>query len=461
MTINLFQDQIDLRERLRESLRKHKCVLAQAVTGAGKTVMAADMILRIQQRQKTSMFVVPRRQLLKQTADKFESFGIDFGYISAGKPANRFAPCQLATIGTLIKKMDKFPVPSICYIDEGHFSFDQTMAVAQYYLERGSWVVYLTATPKPGMDRIVQDVVRGESLAWMIDSGRLSKYRAFAPAAPDLSQVRKNGGEWHQGDLCSKMEHDRALVGNMVKEWNANAQGLRTIGYAASIAHAEIMAEQFREAGIPSAAISGKTPDDELMKVIKALATREIKIAFSCDLVTFGFDLEAASGMPVTIEAMLDAGPTLSIIKQSQKNGRVLRWKPDPAVILDCAGNIIHRDGTRNLGMPCDDRDWSIKSGAKAGASKASPVKLCPNCYGTHRPAPSCPYCGHIYVVGGRVIRQLDGTLVELRKEDVPKPRTMTESERAAFNAVVKAKIDGGMHPAHARNYAKKKLGIP
>lgn len=458
MTIQLFDDQLDLRERVRASMRKNKCILIHATTGFGKTVLAADMIARARQNNRTAAFVVPRRQLLWQTAQKFQQFGIDFGYITSGKKPRESA-VQMATLGSIVKRMDTF-TPDVVFIDEGHFSFEQTLVVARHYLALGSWVVYLTATPKPGMDAVVQDVITGESVAWMIRNKRLSAYRAYSPSAPDLSMIPKQAGEYHQGQLASKMEHDnKVLVGNMVKHWRQLAPNLMTIGYGTSIKHAEMMAHEFRENGIPSAAISGQTPDDELLRIIKGFARREIKILTNCDMATFGFDLSAASGMDVNIEAMIDAAPTLSEIKQTQKNGRPLRYKEEPSIFLDHAGNINHRDGTRNHGLPCDDRSWSIVAGATAGAvSRASVIRQCPTCYGNHRPAPQCTLCGHVYMIDGRVIRQTDGTLVEVHKSEIVPVREFTPQQETVIKAMMKTAIERGVHPAHARNWAKKKI---
>lgn len=459
--IQLYDDQLDLRERVRDSMRKNRCILVHATTGFGKTVLAADMISRSRRNNRTAAFVVPRRQLLWQTAEKFRQCGLDFGYITSGEKP-REAPVQMATLGSMVKRLGEF-TPNVVFIDEGHYSFEQTLVVARHYLALGCWVVYLTATPKPGMDVVVQDVIAGESVAWMIRNKRLSAYRAYCPESPDMSQVRKLAGEWHQGDLEGKMlEENKTIIGNMAEHWHELAGGRRTIAYGTSIAHAEAMAHEFREKGIPSAAISGKTPDDELIRIIRGFAMREIKILTNCDMATFGFDLSAASGMDVTVEAMIDNAPTLSVIKQTQKNGRPLRYNAhsdEPAIILDGAGNIIHRDGSRNHGMPCDDRQWSIASGAKAGVSRAAPIKQCPTCYATHRPAPQCTCCGHVYKIDGRVIRQEDGKLVEVHKSMVPVAGPeFTELENVAINRMIAEYMEKGLNKVHALNKARKRV---
>lgn len=459
MSIALYDDQTEVREAARASVRKHNCILIHAVTGFGKTVLAADMTARSQLMQKRTFFMVPRRQLLWQTAEKFNELGIDFGYIASGEDADPGKGVQMAMLKTLLTKMPGLVPPDLLFIDEGHYSFNESLPAARWVLAAGGKVVYLTATPKPGMDAVVEDVVRGESVEWMIRNRRLSAYRAFCPASPDLSMIKRVAGEYHQGQLSDKMEHDRALVGNMVKHYNTNIEGRRTLGYGTSVAHAEIMAHMFREASIPAAAIHANTPDKQLIEIIRAFARREIKVLTNCDMATFGFDLSAASGMDATVEAMIDGAPTLSITKQTQKWGRFLRMKDDPGVLNDHAGNIIHRDGTRNHGMPCEDRNWPIITGASAGTSvRATPVKQCPTCFGTHRPAPQCTMCGHVYKIDGRVIRQEDGTLIEVHKSEIKIVEEFTPEQKAMINSLKRTAIAQGVNPFKAQNWAKKKI---
>jgi len=55
----LYEDQADLVARVRQAMRKHKRVLMQACTGAGKTRMTADMIAGTKAKGTRSIFMVP------------------------------------------------------------------------------------------------------------------------------------------------------------------------------------------------------------------------------------------------------------------------------------------------------------------------------------------------------------------------------------------------------------------
>jgi superfamily II DNA or RNA helicase len=125
--------------------------------------------------------------------------------------------------------------------------------------------------------------------------------------------------------------------------------------------------------------------------------------------------------MNVTVESMSDLRPTKSLALQLQKWGRVLRMKPDPALIFD------HADNFSEHGLPCSEREWTLSDRAKGkreGSEKIIPVRTCKpaedadgvmrGCYHVHKPSPSCPQCGRIYLVEGRKIEEVDGELAEI-----------------------------------------------
>lgn len=365
--INLFPDQSDLVERVRQSMRRHRSILMQASTGAGKTVMSASMIHSALAKGSRSLFIVPRRELLKQTAETLSSYRIPYGIICAGYTPNPFAKVQLATSGTLARRLDKAAPANVVFVDEVHYGADEIERIIRHYQAQGAWVVGLSATPWKMSGRGLGDwfdhMEMGLPVGELIRLGRLSQFRMFAPNHPDLSGVKTSGGDFAKGQLAGMMEQDRVLIGDAVKHYRDRAMGRLNVAFCTSIKHAEIMAEAFNAAGIPAAAVSGKMDDDERSRRIKAFARRELLVLANCDLMTFGFDLSSAAQMDVTIECMTDARPTKSLSLQMQKWGRVLRRKDYPAIILDHAGNIDRH------GMPDDPREWSLDGQPKKGGN--------------------------------------------------------------------------------------------
>ena len=111
MMITLRPYQQKMVEQIQHGMKRHKWQLLQLATGGGKTFTAGDMINKARLKGTSCTFLVPRRELLKQTAESFTSVGIPFGYIAAGHAPNPRHLVQLATVGSLGNRMDKLTPP--------------------------------------------------------------------------------------------------------------------------------------------------------------------------------------------------------------------------------------------------------------------------------------------------------------------------------------------------------------
>lgn len=413
--IPLYDDQSKLVDETRQAMRRSKSVLVQAATGFGKTRLAAHMCAAAAAKGHKAMMVVPRRELLKQTAESFTDLEIPFGYVAAGRESNPFAKVTLATSGTLVRRLDTTPEQGVVFIDETHYGASQLDKIINHYKDKGSWVIGLSATPERldgrGLGCWYGGMVQGPPVADLIADGRLSGYRMFAPDTPDMTDIRKTAGDYAKGQLAEKMESDRVLVGNSVRHYRQHAMGMLDVVFCASIKHAEIVAEAFNLDGIPAAVIHGGMSDADRLSVVRAFARRELLALCSVDLLTFGFDLSSAAQMDVTVEAITDLAPTQSLAKQMQKYGRALRAKPFPAILLDHAGNSARH------GLPDDPREWTLADKDRnggGGGDRADPVRQCETCFFVHPPAPTCPECGFVYPIKSRMIEEVDGDLSEV-----------------------------------------------
>lgn len=436
--ITPFPDQFDLINGVRNSMRRYKSVLMQSATGTGKTVMASYMMQQAHGKGSRCIFVVPRRELLRQTAKTLDGYRIPYGCIAAGYTDNPFARIRLATSGTLARRLDTIAPPNILFVDECHFGGGDIDRIIKWAKDGGAWVIGLSATPwklsGKGLGDWFDDMVQGPQIKWLIENKRLSDYRLFAPNRPDLSKIKTTAGDYNKGQLDDMMTEDRVLIGNAVKHYREHAMGRLNVAFGTSVKHAEIIAQSFRDAGIPAAHVSGAMDDDEIARRVKAFARRELLVLANCSLLTFGFDLAAAAGVDVTVESMSDLSPTQSLSLQMQKNGRVLRMKDYPALIFDHSGNVDRH------GLPDADRQWTLEGREKKkGASeRTEPTRQCECCYFVDRPKPVCANCGHVFPVKAREIEQIDGELVEIDK-----------------NAQIEAKVKDKMAQGMAKTYSE------
>lgn len=415
--ITLYPDQEQTLAKLRAELTRNKAVLLQAPTGFGKTALSIKMLVNAQSKGRRVMFTVPRRDLMVQTSLGFNDYGLDHGYVASGRDFNPFAKAYIGMVDTMARRLDALPAADLVIIDESHFGQNNLDRVISHYKKSGSYIVGLSATPwklsGEGLGKWYDAMVEGPSIKWLIDNGRLSKYRMFAPSTPDLSKLHITAGDYAQGELAAFMEQDPVIMGDAVKHYKEKAMGLLNLVFCASVKHAEMVAQEFKNKGIPAASIDGSMTDGQRRQIVRAFANREILVLTNCNLCTFGFDLSLASGLDVTVECMSDLRPTKSLALQAQKWGRVLRKKNFPAIIFDHAGNVMEH------GFPCSDRAWSLNDRAqgKRKTERVTPTRQCGQCYHVHSPSPACPECGFVYPIIGRQVEQVDGELSELEIE--------------------------------------------
>lgn len=444
MRIPLWDHQIELNEQCRQlMLGGHKWVLMQGATGIGKSRMAAAQIQAATSKGKTCVFIVPKRDLVRQMSATFTEFGIGHSFMCDRYPFNRYAQVFIATQGTLKNKVEQIK-PHVVFVDESHWGAGVLDKIISSYKSIGSYGVGLSATPErldgKGLGMWYSAMAKGPSIRWLIDNGYLSDYRPFAPDCPDMSQVRTVAGDYAKGELNAMMEQNSVLIGNAVDHYRDNALGKSNVVFCTSVEHAKLVAQSFNEKNIPAASIDGTMGDDERCALIKAFARKELLVLTSVDLLHTGFDLSSAAGMDCTVESMSDLRPTQSLALQMQKWGRVLRKKNYPAFIFDHAGNFDRH------GRPCEDREWTLegKEKKKRTGETAKRVQTCPKCYYVQPPSRVCGGCGQTYEVKSREVEQVDGALVELSKDDIKRVAKREQGKAQTYDELVALGVSRG-----------------
>lgn len=460
--INLYPKQEEFVNNIRAAFTHRDSVMGQAPTGFGKTVVSAYVAHAAEAKGNRVYFTVHRKNLIRQTAITFDQFGINFGFIAAGYTYERRKKVFVASIETLRRRMERLPVPELLVVDEAHMAASDTWAqVINYYRERGVKVLGNSATPtrldgKPLAD-LFDTIVPGPSPRWLMDNGFLSDYVAYAPSTPDLAGVHTRNGEYNQTEISDRMDKP-SLVGNVVQHYRKYADRTLAIAYCCSIRHSEHTAQYLNANGIPAAHVDGNTPAPELRKIILSFAERKIMVLCNVDLITTGFDLAAQVGRDVAVETIIDLRPTQSEALHLQKLGRGLRRKPKPCIILDHAGNLMR------LGLPDEDREWSLDGRAKGRRAKDDDqqvnVRQCEKCYRVHRPAPVCPHCGYRYEAQAREIEEVDGQLEQITPEMVKRERRKEQAQARTYEDLLKIAKQRGYKPGWAR-YVAKSRGIP
>lgn len=375
---------MQLRPYQTETLRKvaqaftqgfHRPCVASAC-GSGKTVMFAWMAQTIQSKGRTVWFLVHRKELLDQTVETFDRFGIECRTIHIGM------------VATVANHFDRYPEPHTIIFDECHFSAAKTWQKIIDAFPK-AYIIGLTATPcrldgKP-LNSIYDTLIDGPQAAELIADGYLAPYRYFAPAVADLSALKRKGSDF-DGEQASDILTQRAVFGDVIGHYNALAPGKKAICYCASIRHSKAMAAEFQAAGIGAAHFDGDTPPKERTQIIEDFRAGRIQILCNVDLISVGFDCPDC-------ECCILLRPTMSTALCIQQACRALRPAPGKtAIILDHVGNVFRH------GLPDEPRHWSLEGGMQKRreytAEGRLSIRTCLRCYSAYPgEVKECPYC--------------------------------------------------------------------
>jgi DNA repair protein RadD len=106
-------------------------VLMVAPTGSGKTVIGAEIGADAVQAGARVLYLVHRRELVKQSSAKLHALGLDHGIVAAGFPTRPNEPVQIASIQTLHARAVRssrmeLPTAQVIVVDEAHHASART-----------------------------------------------------------------------------------------------------------------------------------------------------------------------------------------------------------------------------------------------------------------------------------------------------------------------------------------------
>lgn len=343
----------DYQKEMRKSLyglyrNEQKKVLMVAPTGAGKTVIAANIIKDATSRNRRVLFLIHRNTLASQTSETLAEYGIDSGFIISDMTPNPDALVQIASVQTLASRgVDTLEHFDLVVYDEAHIvAWSQ---VGREILERDCWHCGLTATPwrlskKQHMTDLFPDTVYAPMPGELMDMGFLVKPRYFVLPSPDLSGVSvSTTGDYNEKELdwaCNTPD----TINHFVQNYLEKAKGLKTIIFCVTVSHANNVADALNAVGVRTAVVSGKTSQKQRDIIYNQLANGLIDAISSCDALSEGFNYRG-------IECVCLLRPTKSQAKYYQQLGRGLRIAPGKewCIVLDQTNNTKSFGRAENL----------------------------------------------------------------------------------------------------------------
>lgn len=414
-------------------------------TGAGKTVVASELIRQEQQAGGYFAAIAHRQELVGQISLALARQGVMHDIV-APRPVVRFcsnqhveelgqsfyspsAPGFVGGVDTVIRReMGRIKnVVSLLFQDECHHVLrDNKWGKAAQLFPKANGL-YVTATPLRAdgkglgrhADGLFDELIIGPSMRDLIRMGSLTDYRIFAPPTDiDLSNmVYGADGDYSRPELVKRAKKS-GIIGDVVSNYEKYCENMQTVVFTVDVEQAHDIAKAFEARGIRAVALSANNTDKERQDAITAFRRKEIQVIVNVDLLGEGFDCPA-------IEAVIMARPTASYGLYVQVFGRALRLLGGKlfGLIIDMVGNV------KRHGLPDAPRQWSLDRREKRGKSDANdgaPVKTCPECMGVYQIGPTrCPYCGHVAIAtGGRgELVVVDAELRELTPEELAQLR--------------------------------------
>lgn len=416
-----------------------RSIVAVLPTGGGKSPTLAYIATH----EPGRIWVIAHRQeLIRQLSGTLDRFSIAHGIVKAGYPFNPDRRVQVASVQTLARRHKKMPPPDLIIWDECHHCLAATYRKIHeaYPAARNLGV---TATPcrtnGQGLGEIFDHMVLGPSVGWLTDNGFLSPAEYYAPPqVVDTDSLPVRAGDFAKEATTAAMDKP-TVTGDAVEHYRRICDGVPTLVFCTSVAHAEHVAEQYAAAGYRATSVDGKLDDDERTSRIGGLADGRYQVLTSCDLIGEGLDVPIVGAVQLL-------RPTASLALHLQQLGRGLRPNPGGGVtyILDHVGNV------RRHGFASTVHPWSLNGSVKRKRNSEPSLRTCGHCFLAHEPAPVCPMCGYEYPKKENKLHKLeevDGKLVRIEETREERAQAMREA-RSLQELIAFAKARGYNRPA-------------
>lgn len=395
---SLRPDQVALVRRISAAFAEgERYVCLQLATGGGKTVIAGEISRMIaaqtdpNRKGGIALYLVHRRELVGQVSRTLHDFGLGgmTGYLVAGSTPQRWQPLQVASVQTLVRRLDKVASwlhPRVVFIDECHHIRARTWEKCLDAFP-DSLRIGLTATPArkdgKGLGKYFGRLIEGPPYADLIAAKALSPVETFElPSSFDRRSMKKVGGDYQRHDSTPA-----PVIAAVLPALERHCRGKRTLVFCFTRRHSRAFVEAAVAAGHAAEHVDGDMPPAIRDAIIKRFRDGRTTVLSNVEIVTEGFDCPEC-------DVVVLARPTASVTLLNQMVGRVMRYRPEKVgLVLDLAGNCS------DLGVyPGDDLEWTLADGVrkpeeiKAVASH----RVCANCqYAYPRHQETCPLCGH------------------------------------------------------------------
>jgi superfamily II DNA or RNA helicase len=304
-------------------------------TASGKTIAAAGFVDAA--RQLGVLILTHRRLLVSQFQRDLTTEGYGRRLVPAiekGSEVPRPDPITIQTYAWFARhgrelSRDAYQLV-IC--DEAHTALgEKTSAAIRAFSE--PLYIGMTATEQL-IAKQVSDVfpasVDDLPLADAARRGLIAPLRCLrVPPVAAINSVPIVGGDFEERALAAALDH-QALNQAAASLYRDRFGPTPGIVYAAGVAHAYNLAQEFRAAGLRATAVSGRTPPRELAETLAAYERGEINVLVNAQLLAEGWNSPRAT-------ICMHLAPTASRRVYQQRIGRIMRMhaRKEAGVVVD------------------------------------------------------------------------------------------------------------------------------
>jgi superfamily II DNA or RNA helicase len=361
-TLRTYQESA-LKYRL-HSERINENVCLQLPTGAGKSEIIKHEVAFYRSQGLKSLIVAPNRRLVHNLAKQIP----DAATAHAGVIPVCSKSVLISTVQSAARYIEAFK-PDRLISDECHHTASAT-AQKITALANCPHTGY-TATPNrldgQGLYKWFQHLWEAPQIGWFINQGYLADYELYQAKAP-LFEAKTDALDLQEKIMLPEIH-------TLVAMYHAYCKHDKTIIYATTIKHGELICEALKQTGIKAAFLSSKSSHADQDFYFKAFQNGLITCLVNVELFTEGVDVPDA-------QTVILARFCYSTALYLQCTGRILRPYPGKlAKIIDLVGLTYYH------GQPKNSFYWSLEGDLSARMfavnNQSSQYIYCDECQAT------------------------------------------------------------------------------
>lgn len=358
--------QIDILTQYRQARNFYNSIVIQLPTGAGKSVIANEIIIEHINKGLQVAVLVPNCTLVNNML-KYMPEQATIAY--NGVIPDLTKPVLISTYQSTKKYLAKMPSLGLIITDECHHAVATNVKkILKHYKHIHS--VGFTATTrrldKYGLDQVYTKLITSYPIGWFIENGYLCDFEVIVPNDNLINFTNLKDFENDILSLLKQLPQNETLYDLWA---NTGLIDKKTIIFNVDIQHSKTVDAYFKSKGVKSYHIDGTMPESERTAVIKLFQQGKINVICNVKCLTEGVDIPE-------IDCVIQNNFFRSEIDFYQTLGRGLRIHGENKIlkVLDMARNFYYH------GNPKNDKFWDIHTKTSVKPKKSKHIKYCAYC---------------------------------------------------------------------------------